>query len=302
MPVSSLRSTRSTAARGCWLAAAATSEDPPFNDLTQYPMFYAPTLAVHYANAFVPNLFTALGKQPVQARVAVQHLAIPYGGPMPMTCVDRDRGGPDVGRSFRFIRTWYRDYDYLYVARAAAVKSVAKPAAGSGPVQRALFSTRSITAVCCTADRNTKPCLDDRILRPVPVMADFHGVFPYLVSPVDADGTDPHRRARPALRRPHHIRRAWADAARLDRRVRLSQQRAARRGGADHDRSRARAACRSSPASPRPRPRMRWRRRRPIRSSAPTASSPFWKRIFRSPMRRSNPIFAPSPTRSIFPS
>jgi hypothetical protein len=90
-------------------------EDPPFNDLTQYPMFYAPTLAVHYANAFVPNLFTAVGKQPVQARAAVERLAISYGGPMPMNVLTALAAGlmsPDVPP---FVRNWTRDYDYLYV-------------------------------------------------------------------------------------------------------------------------------------------------------------------------------------------
>ena len=53
----------------------------------------------------------------------------------------------------------------------------------------------------------------------------------------------------PSLRRSHQIGRARADAARLDRRVRLSQQRAAAGRGADHDRSRKR-------------PRARGRRRR----------------------------------------
>jgi hypothetical protein len=90
-------------------------EDPPFNDLTLYPMFYAPTLAVHYANAFVPNLYTAVGKQPVQARAAVRHLAIPYGGPMPMNvlaAIAAGRTSPDIPL---FVRSWTRDYDYLYV-------------------------------------------------------------------------------------------------------------------------------------------------------------------------------------------
>jgi hypothetical protein len=66
------------------VGSSGEGEDPPFNDLTQYPMAYAPTLAVHYANAFVPNVFTEVGKQPVQARAAVRRLAIPYGGPMPI--------------------------------------------------------------------------------------------------------------------------------------------------------------------------------------------------------------------------
>jgi hypothetical protein len=90
-------------------------EDPPFNDLTRYPMFYAPTLAAHYANAFVPNLFTAVGKQPVQARTAEQRLAIPEGGPVPvrvLAAIAAGRTSPDIPP---FIRTWHRDYDYLYV-------------------------------------------------------------------------------------------------------------------------------------------------------------------------------------------
>jgi hypothetical protein len=90
-------------------------EDPPFNDLTQYPMFYASTLAVHYANAFVPNLYTAVGKQPVQARAAVQHLAIPYGGPMPMRALAAVAAGNTSPDLPLFVRTWTRDYDYLYV-------------------------------------------------------------------------------------------------------------------------------------------------------------------------------------------
>jgi hypothetical protein len=90
-------------------------EDPPFNDLTRYPMFYTPTLAAHYANAFVPNLFTAVGKQPVQARTAGQRLAIPEGGPVPvrvLAAIAAGRTSPDIPP---FIRTWHRDYDYLYV-------------------------------------------------------------------------------------------------------------------------------------------------------------------------------------------
>ena len=53
--------------------------DPPFHDLTEYPIYYAPTLAVHYANAFVPGLFVAAGKQPVRANDFVERLAIPGG-------------------------------------------------------------------------------------------------------------------------------------------------------------------------------------------------------------------------------
>ena len=97
------------------VASRGEGEDPPFADLTQYPMFYAPTLAVHYANAFVPNLFTEVGKQPVQARAAVRRLAIPYGGPVPIRVLAAIAAGQTPSGIPPFIRTWYRDYDYLYV-------------------------------------------------------------------------------------------------------------------------------------------------------------------------------------------
>ena len=91
------------------------AEDPPFNDLTRYPMFYAPTLAVHYANAFVPNVFTEVGKQPVRPRAAVRALAIPYGGPVPIRVLAAIAAGQTLSGIPPFIRAWQRDYDYLYV-------------------------------------------------------------------------------------------------------------------------------------------------------------------------------------------
>jgi hypothetical protein len=97
------------------VGGSGDGEDPPFDDLTRYPMAYAPTLAVHYANAFVPNVFTEVGKQPVQARAAVRRLAIPYGGPMPIRVLTAIAAGQAPSDIPPFIRTWYRDYDYLYV-------------------------------------------------------------------------------------------------------------------------------------------------------------------------------------------
>jgi hypothetical protein len=97
------------------VGSSGEGDDPPFKDLTQYPMFYAPTLVVHYANAFVPNLFTAVGKQPVQPRATVQRLAIPYGGPMPLRVLTAIAAGQTPSGVPPFIRSWTRDYDYLYV-------------------------------------------------------------------------------------------------------------------------------------------------------------------------------------------
>jgi hypothetical protein len=97
------------------VGGSGAGEDPPFSDLTQYPMASAPTLAVHYANAFVPNVFAAVGKQPVQARAAVRRLAIPYGGPVPIRVLTAIAAGQTPSDIPPFIRTWHRDYDYLYV-------------------------------------------------------------------------------------------------------------------------------------------------------------------------------------------
>jgi hypothetical protein len=97
------------------VGGSGENEDPPFSDLTRYPMFYAPTLAVHYAGALVPNLFTAVGKQPVQARSAVRRLTIPYGGPVPLAALTAIATGRLSSDAPPFIRTWPRDYDYLYV-------------------------------------------------------------------------------------------------------------------------------------------------------------------------------------------
>jgi hypothetical protein len=97
------------------VGGSGEDEDPPFGDLTRYPMFYAPTLAVHYVDALVPNLFTAVGKQPVQARSPVRRLTIPYGGPVPLGVLTAIATGQPPSGVPLFISTWPRDYDYLYV-------------------------------------------------------------------------------------------------------------------------------------------------------------------------------------------
>lgn len=103
------------------VGTSGNGDDPPFNDLTDYPMAYAPTLAVHYAKAFVPNLFTELGKQPIRPSAAVQRLAIPYGGPVPMRLLSAIAAGGATADMPSFIQTWPQDFDYLYVLGADAV-------------------------------------------------------------------------------------------------------------------------------------------------------------------------------------
>ncbi len=88
--------------------------DPP-RDLTDYPIYHAPTLAVHYADAFVPTLFTSVGKQPLVAREPNVRLALPYGGPVPTTVLKAIANSPEALDVPVFMRTWRRDYGYLCV-------------------------------------------------------------------------------------------------------------------------------------------------------------------------------------------
>jgi hypothetical protein len=90
-------------------------DDPPFNNLTDYPFYYAPTLAVHYAHAFVPNLFAAAGKQPVTVREDMRHLAVPHGGPVPMSILSAIAAGKTADIVPQYLRRWTSDFQYLYV-------------------------------------------------------------------------------------------------------------------------------------------------------------------------------------------
>jgi hypothetical protein len=95
-------------------AQTGDGDDPPA-DLRDYPVFNVPTLAVHYADAFVPHLFTASGKQPVTPRPSWRHLDIPEGGFLPVKFLKYvvEHGVPTGAP--RFVENWQRDFDYLYL-------------------------------------------------------------------------------------------------------------------------------------------------------------------------------------------
>jgi hypothetical protein len=97
------------------VADSGAASDPPLEDLTAYPMYHAPVLAVHYAQAFVPTLFTAAGEQPVRAQPEVARLDVPYAGPAPMALLAAIAAGNTPSGTPLFVRSWTGDYDYLYV-------------------------------------------------------------------------------------------------------------------------------------------------------------------------------------------
>jgi hypothetical protein len=97
------------------IGGSRSQDDPPFEDLTLFPIEHAPTLAVHYANAFVPDLFTAPGKQPIRASAEIARLSVPEAGPIPLVILKALADGKTSDVVPLYFRTWYRDFDYLYV-------------------------------------------------------------------------------------------------------------------------------------------------------------------------------------------
>ena len=99
-------------------AQSGDGGDPPA-DLRDYPIFNVPTLAVHYANAFSPHLFTVPGKQPVTPRAPWQRLEFAEGGFLPVKLLKHivDHGAP-AGTPV-FVQNWARDFDYLYLIGAS---------------------------------------------------------------------------------------------------------------------------------------------------------------------------------------
>src|SRR3954454_15457580 len=113
-------------------------------------------------------------------------------------------------------------------------------------------------------------------------MADFHGVFPYLVSPIDASGqirTEVLGRLCDDLIKAgvHGLTPlgSTGEFAYLDQAQRATVVQAAIEA--------ANGRVPVMPASPRRRRPTRWRRQRRIKNSAPTAFSRSWKPISRSP-------------------
>lgn len=97
------------------VGTSGAGDDPPLRDLTEYPIYHAPSLAVHYAKAFVPDLFTAPGKQPVRPVASLQALDYPDARAVPIALLAAIASGKAPAGTPSFIRTWYRDFDYLYV-------------------------------------------------------------------------------------------------------------------------------------------------------------------------------------------
>lgn len=96
------------------VAHAGEAPDPPA-DYAEYPMYHAATLAVHYADALVPTLFTYPGKQPVATRPEYRRMTLLQGGPIPLALLARVEGTGPVPEPLRFVASWRQDFGYLCI-------------------------------------------------------------------------------------------------------------------------------------------------------------------------------------------
>lgn len=97
------------------VGGSRVGDDPPLDDLTTYPISHGPTLAVHYADAFVTDLFTSAGKQPIRPRPAFERIDDGAAGPVPLFILTAIASGKTSDALPVYIRSWPRDFDYLYL-------------------------------------------------------------------------------------------------------------------------------------------------------------------------------------------
>jgi hypothetical protein len=95
--------------RGAFVLVGRSSEE---SDLGR-PFYHAPVLAVHYANAFVPSLFTNPGQYALQGRPDLRSID---NEPVPFFLLEEILNGRGWLASLpSHVRCWMVDYDYLYL-------------------------------------------------------------------------------------------------------------------------------------------------------------------------------------------
>jgi len=82
---------------------------------TDAPMFYAPTLAAHYATAFVPSLYTLAGQQPIRKATSKSRFEIEDSLDYLPTTISQLNSASAGGTAPAHVRGWRTDYDYLYI-------------------------------------------------------------------------------------------------------------------------------------------------------------------------------------------
>ena len=77
------------------------------------PMYYAPTLAAHYATAFVPSLYNLSG--PIKKASSKSRFEIEDSRDYLPTLLSLLNSASAGGTAPAHVRRWRTDYDYLYI-------------------------------------------------------------------------------------------------------------------------------------------------------------------------------------------
>ena len=112
---SALKSSFALIERGAFVLIGH-APDPP-TDFTELPIFHAPVLAIYYAKAFVPSLFTIPGRV-LRVRPEIKRLEITDGGlyePVQFSVLAAIPKARDLAGIPPHLRCWMNDYDYLYL-------------------------------------------------------------------------------------------------------------------------------------------------------------------------------------------
>jgi hypothetical protein len=100
------------------LVGDSTTGEVPSTLLTDVPMSRAPTLAVHYAKAFVSSLYTIAGAEPVEVRPDLAYLDVSMATetyhPPSLATLRALANGDDV-EAPRYLRNWTHDFQYVYL-------------------------------------------------------------------------------------------------------------------------------------------------------------------------------------------
>ena len=86
--------------------------------LVDAPIYYAPTLAVHYAKALVPSLYTTRGAHPAEIAPQFAYLDVEdlrHYLPVSLPILRAVAAGELPSDTPPYARAWPRDFDYLYL-------------------------------------------------------------------------------------------------------------------------------------------------------------------------------------------
>jgi hypothetical protein len=106
--------------RGSFVLVGQSSlGDVPATLLTDVPIHRAPSLAVHYANAFVSSMYTFPGQNPVRVRPDLKRLEVDSKTetyiPPSLTTLRLLAKGKQVAEAPSYARSWVHDFDYVYL-------------------------------------------------------------------------------------------------------------------------------------------------------------------------------------------